>query len=91
MASDADAHHYPDPSEEDIARAKAIWTRIGGRNLQTSARDVFEVLIGEHRLAVEQEAAKRLRRATWVLAGSTITLALATIALIFATLDSGGG
>ena len=86
MARAADAHHYPVPSDEDIARATALLSGIGGPQVNWGAINVFEVLIGEHRLAVEQSAAQRLMRATWVLAGATVVLAVATMALIFATL-----
>jgi len=86
MARAAEAHHYPVPSDEDIARATDLLNRIGGPRVSWGAINVFEVLIGEHRLAVEQSAAQRLMRATWVLAAATVVLAVATMALIFATL-----
>jgi len=88
MASDSNAHNYPVPRDEDIARARALLKRIGGPQVSWGAVNVLEVLIGEHRVAVENLAAKRLMRATWVLAGATIVLAIATVALIFATLAS---
>lgn len=88
MARDAKAHHYPVPSDEDVARATVLLKRIGGPQVSWGAVNVLEVLIGEHRLAVEQLAAQRLMRATWVLAGATIVLAVATVAFTFATLAS---
>jgi hypothetical protein len=88
MARNAKAHHYPVPSDEDLARARALLKRIGGAEVEWGAVNVFEVLIGEHRLAVEKLAAQRLMRATWVLACATIVLAIATVVLIFATLAS---
>jgi hypothetical protein len=86
MAQDEEAHHYPSPGDDDIARASDLLKRIGGANVVINTKDVFEVLSGEHRLAIEERAAARLMRATWVLAGATVTLAVATIALIVATL-----
>lgn len=83
---DLEAHHYPTPSDEDIARANALLLRIGGPRTVWGAKPVFEVLAGEHRLALEEQASARLMRATWVLAAATVVLALATIALIVATL-----
>lgn len=86
MAKEAQVHHYPTPRDEDIARANDLLKRIGGSQVSWGAINVLEVLIGEHRLAVEQLAAQRLMRATWVLAGASIVLAVATVTLIFATL-----
>lgn len=86
MAREATEHHYPVPSDEDIARARDLLKRIGGSEVSWGAINVFEVLVGEHRMAVEQLAAQRLMRATWALAVATIVLAAATVALIFATL-----
>jgi hypothetical protein len=86
MARDEKATHYPVPSDEDLARARDLLRRVGGPQVNWGAINVLEVLIGEHRLAMEKLAAQRLMRATWVLAGATIVLAIATVALIFATL-----
>jgi hypothetical protein len=88
MARKPEPHHYPVPSDEDIARANLLLRQIGGSNVSWGAANVFEVLVGEHRMAVENMTAERLMRATWVLAGATVVLAVATIALIFATLAS---
>ncbi len=86
MTKRANEAHYPVPSDDDIARATRLLNRIGGPNVSWGAIDIFEVLTGEHRLAVERSASQRLMRATWVLAAATVVLAIATIALIFATL-----
>jgi hypothetical protein len=86
MARDDNAIHYPVPSDEDLARARDLLSKVGGPQVSWGAVNVLEVLVGEHRLATEKLAAQRLMRATWVLAGATIVLAVATVALIFATL-----
>ena len=88
MARDEHVPYYPVPSDEDLARARDLKRKVGGPRVSWGAVDVLDVLIGEHRLAVERLAAQRLMRATWVLAGATIVLAVATVALIFATLAS---
>lgn len=88
MTKDPIAQSYPVPSDEDITRANALLRRIGGPNVSWGAVNVFEVLIGEHRLALEREAADRMMRATWVLAAATVVLAAATVALIIATVVS---
>lgn len=81
----ASEHHYPVPSDDDLARARALLRSIGGETVTWGAVNVFEVLTGEHRLRVEKMATDRLIRATWVLAIATVVLAAATVALIIAT------
>lgn len=85
-AASPDADHYPMPSDDDIARVSALLRKIGGPNVSWGSINVFDVLVGEHRLKLERLASDRLTRATWVLAGATIVLALATVVLIFATI-----
>ena len=82
----ANEHRYPVPTDDDIARAKAVLNKIGGVRVSWGADKIFEVLSGEHRLRLEQEASRRMMLATWVLTGATVVLAFATVALIFATL-----
>jgi len=74
-AASPDADHYPMPSDDDIARVSALLRKIGGPNVSWGSINVFDVLVGEHRLKMERLASDRLTRATWVLAGSTIVLA----------------
>lgn len=88
MSRNTDPTRFPAPSDEDLARARALLKKVGGPNVAWGATNVMDVLVGEHRLAVEEKASRRLMRATWVLAGATIVLAAATVALIFATLAS---
>lgn len=80
------ADHYPMPSDDHIARVSALLRKIGGPNVAWGSINIFDVLVGEHRLKTERLASDRLTRATWVLAGATIVLALATVVLIFATI-----
>lgn len=82
--SDDDA--LVEPMAADLQRVQALLRKVGGPSVQWGAASVLEVLLVEHQLAAQRKLSERLTRATWTLTGVTAVLALATIALIWATL-----
>lgn len=85
MSDDA-ADRFAPPTEDDLHRVRSVLQGIGGKNVSWGAREVLEVLLVERRMWADRLASERLIRATWVLTGATIVLAVATTVLIFATL-----
>lgn len=73
------------PTQEDLARIKAILSTVGGPDVRWGARNVLEVFVAERRLEAERIATRRLEVATWVLALATFVLAVATVVLVVVT------
>jgi hypothetical protein len=78
-------HQVPMPTQEDLARIKAVVNRVGGTNVSWGAQSILDVFVVEHRLRADQEASARLSKATWALAWATVGLVVATVALLIAT------
>lgn len=74
-----------EPSEEELARIRAILRRVGGEHVTWGASSILEVLMTEKRLTLDRLLSGRLIRATWALAFITLALVLATVALIIVT------
>ncbi len=65
--------------------------RIGNVLSATGAPNtVFDLWLGEHRMASQRAATARLIFATWALDAATAILVFATIALVIATATHGG-
>jgi hypothetical protein len=62
-----------------------VWRRISGRSGDVSPKDRMEVWVAEHRIRAEHLGTSRLSRATWVLVLVTLTLVIATAALVYVT------
>jgi hypothetical protein len=75
----------PPPTPEDLDRVQRFLSAVADRNVQWSPHERLEVLLVEHRIRADRQSARRLLVATYVLAGATGALVLATIGLIVVT------
>jgi hypothetical protein len=78
-ADDQIAHISP----ENRTRIRQLLIGIGADPMHGTT--YLEVWLAEHRMRAERLASQRLTRATWALAAVTFILAGATIALVIAT------
>lgn len=76
-------------SADEKNRIGRALNTIGESHTVWAPAQYFDVWLVEHRMASERAATARLTFATWSLVATTAVLALATFALVIATLHHG--